>query len=260
MIMWRLTAVVFAAVLSVLVLAWPAAGATKENEPRYYYRIERCDGSSEFIMQTADEARKLEKELADEYKDLTKAWDETKKKWAEVCGSVPFPLPKPNPPSVARLARVPTTGEAAAERLEKYQHSLDFWNVCIVKNYRGKRSVEVSRRDRMEWRLTELMKDYVRAAMEWKLAHKDTTEKIKEGENDKPFKPSITVVKESLREWTEAEKLAEKLGEKLDELAEKKAAEEEKKRQLEEQRKQAEEAKKQEAAAGGNPPANPGGN
>ncbi len=256
--MWRRMGALPAVSLLVLVFGWPAAAATKDNEPIYYYRIESCDGSSKFVEQNADDGRKLEKELSDEYKDLTKAWGETKKKWAEVFGTALFPLPKPNPPSVTRLARVPTGGDAGVDRLEKYQHTLDFWNVCLVKNSRGKRSVEVVRRDRMGAKLTELMKEYVQAAMEWKLAHKDATEKTKEGEDDKPFKPSITVVKESLREATEAEKLAQKFAEKLDELEEKKAAEAEKKRQLEEQRKQAEEAKKQGGAAGGGA-VNPGG-
>ncbi len=255
--MYNRIAALVALLLPMLVFGPSVFGATKETEPLYYYRIESCDGSAKFAEQTVDNAKNLEKELSDQYKDLTKAWLETKKKWAEVFGSAPFPLAKPNPPSVVRLARVPATAEAAVERLEKYQHTLDFWNVCLVKNYRGKRSIEVIRRDRMEWKLAELMKEYVQAAMEWKLAHKEAAEKTKEGEEDKPFKPSITVVKESFRDVTEAEKLAQKLAEKLDELEEKKAAEEEKRRQLEEQKKQAEEAKKQGEAAGGGA-ANPG--
>lgn len=252
-------AVLTVMLLPILVFASSALGATKEAEPFYFYRIDGCDGSAKFVEQTADDAKKLEKELSDQYKDLTKAWTETKKKWTEIFGSAPFPLPKPNPPSVVRLARVPSTPEARADRLEKYQHTLDLWNVCDVRTHKGKRSFEVIRRDRMEWKLAELMKEYVQAAMDWKLAHKDAPEKAKEAEEDKPLKPSVTVIKDSFRDVAEAEKLAGKLNEKLDQLEEKKAAEEEKRRQSEEQKKQAEEAKKQGEAAGGGA-ANPGGN
>jgi len=205
----------------VLVGLLGSTGLAREQEHDrvfYYHMVIGTDGAQNIEMMTREDALAQRKEQRKAYMEARKEWLELKKKWAAAVGDKTFPVPRPLQPKLTRLGKVPTTEQARDRLIERYRRRVEVWDVVLIRTTDGEKMVEVVRRDKQFAKKRELYLAYMEAVVAW--AEQRKAEPDKKGD-DAPPRPVTKVLKGSLSSSELADKLAERLNQKLAERADK---------------------------------------
>ena len=203
------------AAVAALGAIYPASDARAAKKGYYFCTVASCDGSMSVRQMYHDDISDLRKDLKERYKGAHKEWLELKVKWIRAVGAKPFPVPEPKTPKVRRRKQVPLDRERREKDTEKYRRELEKWNVCIVKDHKGKVTVDTIRRDKMYAREHGLQKAYAEAVIELAEARKENPD-AEVDPKDIPVRPVVKVVNESMASADLAKQFAEKLAKKLE--------------------------------------------
>jgi hypothetical protein len=205
-----------------VLLVGTAAPARATNARDAYYLISATDGSLKIERMSTEDARDLGKQNREAYREAAKTWLEQKQDWEKAVGAKPFPVPRPQQIRLRRLGHV----GGRKDEEERHARQLEVWNVCLISDCRGAKSISVIRDDKMRQKQIELMKEYVDAVKEYVARVKQDPEVAKDPEA-KPKGPVVKALRRAMRDSEKADKLAElyerKLQKQLDAAKDKEA-------------------------------------
>ncbi len=210
-----------AALLGVLVLACGCSATSAmavDKDGLYLYRISKPNGVVMVVELFGYEIDDVKGYQKDDYERAVREWKDGYKDWVATTENKKYPVPKPVSPTVKGIASVKEMDDKArAEFRKKHRAKLDVWNVCVVEDIKGRKSVKAVRSDFMLREKIRVTTKYAEATVEWAVAQKA-------GDNDaaakKPGKPSIKTVKSGVKTEAKAQELVTKLTKQLQDAGE----------------------------------------
>lgn len=220
------------------------SAAFAEDETLYVYSITDIEGSITIETMDASDVAKAKDDQNTAEKNAKKDYLKQQKEWAEVFDKAPFPLSPPKSPKLDQLQRAPKDQDALVKAIEKARDKLEVYNIIMLSNAKGELSGEMVRRDKVYGTQRKIEKEFVEAALAYKLLLKKDPPAAQK--QDPPKKPFIKLVRENVRGQEAAEKFLEDFNKELEQFkqkqAEKEAAKEAKEAAKEEKERQREPA------------------